>query len=94
MSSKIGETDDGSANADVLDRVASLSAFAGVDGNVLYLTRETSNRRGARWISRNAYATRIFGAAVVAYNVVGHSRAQAAFEMPARMLPSQLSSLS
>ncbi len=70
-------------NADVLDRVASYPAFAGVDGNVLYLTRETSNRRGARWISRNAYATRIFGAGGVAYNVVGHSRAQAAFEMPA-----------
>jgi len=41
-------------NADVLDRVAAYPVAVGIDGDILYLTRETNNRKGARWISRNS----------------------------------------
>jgi len=71
-------------NTDVLDRVAYPST-AGVEGDKLFLTRETSNREGARWISRAAFATRIFGAShVVYYTDEGDNpRSRATFELPA-----------
>jgi hypothetical protein len=70
-------------NTDVYDRVASYSTSAGVDGNVLYLTRETRNTSESRWVSRNAYATRIFGAGQVKLTAVDASHCQATFELPA-----------
>jgi len=69
-------------NADVLDRNASYAASAGVDGDSLYLTRETRNTRESRWVSRNAYATRIFGAGLVQLTAVDPSHCQANFEIP------------
>ena len=70
-------------NTDVLDRIAAYPARAGVDGKVMFLTRETNNRSGARWISRNAYATRILGSGPVTYDAVDSLRTRATFEIPA-----------
>lgn len=70
-------------NTDVLDREASYSTLAGVDGKILCLTRATRNTSASRWVSRNAYAARIFGATQVAFTAVDASRARAAFEIPA-----------
>jgi len=69
-------------NAEVLDRVADYPAAAGMDGDMIWLTRETNNRQGARWISRNAYAARIIGAGPVTYEAVGKDRARATFDIP------------
>ena len=68
-------------NADVLDRVAAYPVAVGIDGDILYLTRETNNRKGARWISRNAYAARILGAGRIACEVPDDSHARATFEL-------------
>ncbi|MCY2931294.1 MAG: hypothetical protein NTV86_17765 [Planctomycetota bacterium] len=68
-------------NADVLDKVAAYPVAAGADGDTLYLTRETNNRKGARWISRNAYAARILGAAGMARETPDGSHARATFEL-------------
>jgi len=68
-------------NADVLDKVAAYPVAAGIDGNMLYLTRETNNRKGARWIARNAYAARIIGAGNITCETPDGSHARAAFEL-------------
>jgi len=70
-------------NTDVYDRVASHSTSAGVDGRILYLTRETRNTSDSRWVSRNAYAARIFGARHITFTTVDASHARATFEIPA-----------
>jgi hypothetical protein len=70
-------------NTDVVDREASYSASARVDGNSLCLTRETRKTSESRWVSRNAYAARIFGATQVVFTAVDASHVRAAFEIPA-----------
>jgi alpha-L-fucosidase 2 len=70
-------------NTDLFDKEASYSASAQVDGNILCLTRETRNTSKSRWVSRNAYAARIFGATHVAFTAVDASHARAEFEIPA-----------
>ena len=70
-------------NTDVFDRAASHSTSAGVDENILYLTRETRNTSESRWVSRNAYAARIFGAGHVKLTAVDASHCRTTFEIPA-----------
>ncbi|MBI4326688.1 MAG: discoidin domain-containing protein [Chloroflexi bacterium] len=67
-------------NTDVLNRIA-YPVAAGIDGEKVWLTRQTSNHPGARWISRVALAARVFGADQVVNTAPDRSRAVATFDL-------------